>query len=556
MSLPIEPNITQGQIALDPVNGIVWYVDSEGNKVSTTWSWLRPDLSEIETDDNVTITGNLTVQGTTVTVDAETVVVEDNFILVNSTNGSATSTTAGIEVERGALNNVQIRWNEVEQKWQFTNDGITYLDISSIIENSVTLGLHTTGDYVESVTPGTGVFITQVSGESATPIISIGQDVSISATPTFSRVIAPITGDLTGNVIGDVTGNVTGDLNGNVTGNVTGDLSGNVTGNVTGNLTGDVTGYVYGQISDLTNHGINSLNDVDATPSNGQFLKWDGLSWINDYIDLTTDTVGDYVKNLVAGTGVTIIDNSGEGSTPNISIGQDVSTSATPVFGRVIAPLTGDVTGNVTGNVTGQVSDLTNHGINSLNDVDATPDSGQFLKWNGSSWVNDFIDLTTDTVGDYVQSLIAGTGVTLENNSGEGATPSISIGQDVSTTSDVTFNIVTADLVGDVTGTVSDISNHGISDLSDVVINDAANGDFLRYNGSNWINDPVNLTTDTVGDYVARLEAGTGILITNNSGEGSTPTISFNGSIDSVSDVVITNAANGETLIYNRHKLG
>ena len=60
---------------------------------------------------------------------------------------------------------------------------------------------------------------------------------------------------------------------------------------------------------------------------------------------------------------------------------------------------------------------------------------------------------------------------------------------------------------------------------TDVTLTSAANGDFLRYNGSVWINDAVNLSTDTIGDYVSSLVAGTGITLTNNSGEGSTPTV-------------------------------
>jgi len=61
--------------------------------------------------------------------------------------------------------------------------------------------------------------------------------------------------------------------------------------------------------------------------------------------------------------------------------------------------------------------------------------------------------------------------------------------------------------------------------LGDVTITNAANGDFLRYDGNSWINDPVNLSTDTVGDYVSNVTAGTGITISNAGGEGSTPTI-------------------------------
>ena len=64
-----------------------------------------------------------------------------------------------------------------------------------------------------------------------------------------------------------------------------------------------------------------------------------------------------------------------------------------------------------------------------------------------------------------------------------------------------------------------------LGELQDVTITNAANGDFLRWNGTAWINDAVNLSTDTVGSYVQSLVAGSGITITNNSGEAATPTV-------------------------------
>ena len=66
-----------------------------------------------------------------------------------------------------------------------------------------------------------------------------------------------------------------------------------------------------------------------------------------------------------------------------------------------------------------------------------------------------------------------------------------------------------------------------LGELQDVTITNAANGDFLRWNGTAWINDAVNLSTDTVGSYVQSLVAGSGITITNNSGEAATPTVAI-----------------------------
>ncbi len=74
---------------------------------------------------------------------------------------------------------------------------------------------------------------------------------------------------------------------------------------------------------------------------------------------------------------------------------------------------------------------------------------------------------------------------------------------------------------------VSTQNGYELDELHNVQINSGtvASGDFLKYNGSLWVNDPINLGTDTVGDYVASLVAGNGITLSNNSGEGATPTI-------------------------------
>lgn len=54
----------------------------------------------------------------------------------------------------------------------------------------------------------------------------------------------------------------------------------------------------------------------------------------------------------------------------------------------------------------------------------------------------DNVELGVDTTGNYVASLVPGTGVTLSASAGEGITPTISIGQDVSTSANVTFDTV------------------------------------------------------------------------------------------------------------------
>jgi hypothetical protein len=52
------------------------------------------------------------------------------------------------------------------------------------------------------------------------------------------------------------------------------------------------------------------------------------------------------------------------------------------------------------------------------------------------------ITLATQTTGDYVASLVQGTGVTITNNSGENSTPTIAIGQAIGTSANVQFNSI------------------------------------------------------------------------------------------------------------------
>jgi len=51
-----------------------------------------------------------------------------------------------------------------------------------------------------------------------------------------------------------------------------------------------------------------------------------------DSVALGTDTTGNYMSDVSAGTGITISHTAGEGSTATISIGQSVATNANPTF--------------------------------------------------------------------------------------------------------------------------------------------------------------------------------------------------------------------------------
>ena len=71
---------------------------------------------------NLTITGDLAVQGTTTTIDTNNLVIEDNKITLNKNEtGSGVTVdggTAGIEIERGTQTNALWQFNESNSRWE------------------------------------------------------------------------------------------------------------------------------------------------------------------------------------------------------------------------------------------------------------------------------------------------------------------------------------------------------------------------------------------------------------------------------------------------------
>ena len=87
------------------------------------------NIGDADDDTTVIIRGTLQVDGTTITTNSETVTIADNIIVLNSNSADTPTENAGIEVERGNSTNVLFRWNETNDRWEFTNDGSTYYNI-------------------------------------------------------------------------------------------------------------------------------------------------------------------------------------------------------------------------------------------------------------------------------------------------------------------------------------------------------------------------------------------------------------------------------------------
>jgi len=115
------------QIGIDVLNGAGYaYLPSN---IITPGSLNVSGSATVNGD--LRVNGSLYTVGDLVNLNAVNLLVADNIITLNSTASAAPVLDAGLEVERGSSTNVSIKWNEGLDKWQFTNDGITYEDLGA-----------------------------------------------------------------------------------------------------------------------------------------------------------------------------------------------------------------------------------------------------------------------------------------------------------------------------------------------------------------------------------------------------------------------------------------
>lgn len=184
----------------------------------TKWDSGGELVDSLVSDDGTTVTigGNLTVTGTTTTVNTETINLADNVILLNSNEAGSPTQDGGIEIERGTSANVSFLWDESATRWTTGSNSIVAggfigdltgnadtastwesartitlggdasgnvsidgssnvtltVNIDGVQANSVALGTDTTGNYVASVTTS-GALNGSASSEGAALALSV-----------------------------------------------------------------------------------------------------------------------------------------------------------------------------------------------------------------------------------------------------------------------------------------------------------------------------------------------------------------------------------------------
>ena len=393
---------------------------------------------------------------------------------------------------------------------------------------TIALGTETTGNYTASVSGGTGVTVTGGTGVGNTPSVAIGQAVGTGDTVAFGGLnvdSGTLYVDATNNRVGinDTTPSYALDVTGD--GHFTTDLT--VDGTLYANhIHGEIAGPVYIHVKNTSGSTILNGTPVyitgtvgstqvaeiaPADASNAAKMPAIGLT-DGDMIDNATGHVvilGALDGQDTSGTwqlGDHVYVASGGGRTRTKPSGTSDIIQCVGHVGRLNAN-TGEIIVNagsiattpntisIPGNITTTAGQFTGSGAG-LTSIPAGQLSGTVPSSNIG---NDSVALGTKTTGDYVQTLSAGTGVTVTGGTGEGSTPTVAIGQAVGTTSSPQFTAVTAtgtvtaNAVSATTTSTADSFSGRIASVTQLIVDSievdttgATANQVLKYNGTKF----------------------------------------------------------------------
>ena len=145
----------------------------------------------VKINDDLTVTGNLIINGGVGNLSVTTLSVEDSIIDISAETIGTPSANAGIRVVRGDSSAVLLRWTETDDAWQFTNDGSAYLNmVGTTSTGNTSLGNVAIANYFS----GNGSLLTGITAATAGTVTTNAQP-NITSTGTLASLT--VTGNIT-----------------------------------------------------------------------------------------------------------------------------------------------------------------------------------------------------------------------------------------------------------------------------------------------------------------------------------------------------------------------
>jgi len=122
----VDTSVSGDTITIDIGQAVATTSNVTFNNVTVDGTLTSDDITAatMTASGHVVVQGNLTVNGTTTTVNSNTVAIGDSIMVLNNDETGTPSENGGFEIERGTSTNVSVLWNEASDYWQI-NDGST-----------------------------------------------------------------------------------------------------------------------------------------------------------------------------------------------------------------------------------------------------------------------------------------------------------------------------------------------------------------------------------------------------------------------------------------------